>query len=825
MKMTQSVMNVPLLDVLENVNATNTARNRCAVSGLAGAILAALYPLSPALAQEADEPGAGELETITVTATKRSENLQDVPQSITAFTTADIEKNAFKNMADYVRALPSVQLINLRPGRNELSFRGISTGTGEYRLDSQVAVYLDEQPITTISQQVSPYMVDIERVESLPGPQGTLFGSSSQTGTLRIITNKPDTEAFSGQVFGEARFVHGGDPGYEVNGVLNIPMADNTMALRLVAYATRDGGWVDNVYSESLANGQYAGPDYAGPFNNAAFVENNFNDSDLYGGRATLKLDLSDKLEVLASFITEDGSTRGSWDVDPHLGKTKTNKFLDESSSDKWWQGALTITADVGFASLVSNTAYFSRDIAYEWDNMTYGQWKDSYWGYYNGLDLYNTQYTPNYLFNDQKQTRFSQEIRLSSNNDSRFQWMAGFFYEDVQDAWLYGADNPDLMSTIAWQAANYYAHYDKYVLGYDVDYPLAPTTYGYTNHMKRTIKQTAFFGEMSYKLTDQWSATVGARWFQYDRNQYDQYQFPQGLPPSGGGDTLGAYSSQGKQSDTIFKFSTQYNFTDTNMVYALFSQGFRLGGFNSPRAANTGLIPYKYKPDTMDNYEVGMKSEWLDNRLLFNIDFFLMKWNDIQVTSGSVDNVWWLNGTYNGKTAEQKGVELNTTWWITESFQFLGSMTLTNPEFTDTFTEINGDVVPKGTTMPISPERVFWGAVEYNFDQWHPFGGDLWVRYDQNYTGAKWNSLSSAIDENPNGRMPSFSIANFQVGLDLPTQWNLTFFIRNVWNEYGMSWLSSSDYQAEWFGNPAFQHYRTYLPPRTIGFNFRKSF
>ena len=183
------------------------------------------------------------------------------------------------------------------------------------------------------------------------------------------------------------------------------------------------------------------------------------------------------------------------------------------------------------------------------------------------------------------------------------------------------------------------------------------------------------------------------------------------------------------------------------------------------------------------------------------------------------------MNGTYNGKTAEQKGVELNTTWWITKSFQFQGSMTLTNPEFTESFTEIDGDVVPKGTTMPISPEQVFWAAVEYDFDQWHPFGGDLWVRYDQNYTGGKWNSLSRAIDEEPRGRMHSFSIANFQVGLDLPTQWNLTFFMRNVWNEYAMAWLSSEQSDAQWFGNPAFQHYRTYMPPRTIGFNFRKSF
>ena len=811
----QSKQTVPSIESTITFPSDFPSSPRFTVPGLAGAILAALYPASYAVAQSAEETGVGELEEVIVTATKRSVSLQDVPQSITAFTTVQIEKNAFKNMFDYVRALPSVTLINSRPGRNELTFRGISTGTGEYYTDSQAAVYLDEQPITTISQQVSPYMVDIARVESLPGPQGTLFGSSSQSGTLRIITNQPDTTAFAGQAFGEVRWTKGGEPGGEANAWLNIPIAEDQMALRVVAYYNKTGGYVDNVLGEDLA----------GLSNNADVVEDDYNDTELYGARVALKLDLSDDLEILANFITENNETSGSWNTDPYLGTNKITQFIDENTSDDWWQAALTINADVGFASLVSNTAYFSRDIAYEFDNMLYNQWKDSYWGYYYGYGLYNTQYTPSWIFNDQTQDRFSQEIRLSSSADSRFQWMVGFFYEDVTDEWFYGTQNPELMSTISWAAANYYAYYYNY-LGYDVQYPLAPTTIGYSETYRRTIKQTAFFGEMSYNMTDHWSATFGARWFQYDRDVFDQSQFPQGLPPFGTFDTNGIDTSSGKESDTVFKFSTQYNFTDDNMVYFLFSQGFRLGGNNSLRASNTGLISASYKPDTMDNWEIGLKSEWLDNRLLINFDFFLMEWDDIQQNQGGIDGKWWLRGTFNGKKARQKGVEMNTTWWVTPNLQLTGSMTLTDPEFTETFEQPDGSVVPAGTSFPISPETAFWAAIEYNFDQWHPFGGDLWIRYDQNYQGTKWNSLDSAVAEDPTGKMDSWSIANFQVGLNLPSEWDMTFFIRNVWDEEAMTWLDNeTNYAPEWFGDPRFRNMRSFLPPRTIGFNVRKSF
>ncbi|HSD68910.1 MAG TPA: TonB-dependent receptor plug domain-containing protein, partial [Woeseiaceae bacterium] len=185
---------------------------------LATAVIGALYPAASALAQSSEEADSDGIEEIIVTATKREISLQDVPQSITAFSNADIEKMVFKNMEDYMKAIPSASLVNSMPGRNSLSMRGITTGSAEYRTDSQVAVYLDEQPITSISQQPEVRMIDIERIESLPGPQGTLFGSSSQSGTLRIITNKPNHDGFSGQADALVATTDGGDESYDFNG-------------------------------------------------------------------------------------------------------------------------------------------------------------------------------------------------------------------------------------------------------------------------------------------------------------------------------------------------------------------------------------------------------------------------------------------------------------------------------------------------------------------------------------------------------------------------------------------------------------------------------
>ena len=458
---------------------------------LAAAITAVLYPIQPALAQEQEQAEAAEpgvIEEVIVTSTFREVSMQDLPQSIQAITGAELERTGITDFFDIANAIPSLTVIADMPGRNSVKFRGISTGTGEYYTDSLVAIYMDETPLTFISQQLWPAMVDVSRVESLPGPQGTLFGSSSLAGTLRIITNPPDPSQASGEVFTDFYSTSGGDSSWSVDGHINIPLVQDSLALRLVAYTRNEGGWIDNVFSEAYVQ---PAAHFLSPGNNAANVHDDWNTYKLTGGRATLRWDVNEDWNVTLAYLTESSEADGNWAEDTSMGADKNALFHDEFRDDEWWNSSLLIQGDLGFATLTSSTTYLDREIVYEWENMVYEQWKDSYYGVYYGFVLYNTEYTYGHIFNDQTQDRISQEIRLTSQSEGRFHWMIGGFYEEVNDQWYYGADNRDMMDTGMWYYANYWAYYYNYY-GYDVEYPIAPSTVGYSNTLDRTISQKA---------------------------------------------------------------------------------------------------------------------------------------------------------------------------------------------------------------------------------------------------------------------------------------------------------------------------------------------
>lgn len=366
------------------------ADKRFVLKPLAAAVLTALSPATPALAQEAKPVG---LEEVVVTATRRELNLQDVAQSITAFSTADLERMGVKTMDDYVAALPSVVMRADRPGRNNIIMRGIVAGLGDvYLTPSQVGIYLDEQPMHTPSQQISVRAIDMERIEALPGPQGTLFGSSSQAGTMRLITNKPNFAGFSGQIDTSVGATQGGDPSYDVSGHLNIPVLEDKLAIRLVGYKSYDGGYVDIVPALS----------YSGSYDNADTVENNANTYEVNGGRIAALWNLSDEWSALFSVVSEETELHGAWETDPSIGKNKIVRFTDEFMTDEWYSAAMTLSGDMGFASLSATVTHLERDITYFWENEAYAEWRGSY---YNDNSLYDTGYTYSELFNFQPQS------------------------------------------------------------------------------------------------------------------------------------------------------------------------------------------------------------------------------------------------------------------------------------------------------------------------------------------------------------------------------------------------------------------------------------
>ena len=768
---------------------------------VAASICAALYPATHAAAQDAT------LEAIVVTASKREVAMQDLGQSVTALTTGDFQKQAIQGTEDYVRALTSVSLFNTVPGRNSLVMRGMSAGTQEFYTDSQVAVYLDEQPITTIAQEVDVRMIDIARVEVLPGPQGTLFGSSSQSGTLRIITNPPDAAAHSGQVDAGIWTTDGGDESHDLSGWLNIPLVDGRLALRAVAFTSHEGGYVDNVVGATLEGSE----------TNADIAENDQNTFDNRGGRVAARWLVSDRWNVDLSFLAQESELRGSWETDPAIGDYKITRFFDEYRDDDWHQVSGTVKGDLGFAELTATASRFERDVVYEWDNMVYEQYKASYFAAY---PLYNTDYTFGTTFNDQDIYRKAYEVRLTSQGESRFHWMMGAFYEDVTTEWLYGTRNPDYVGTTSWYAAQYLADYYN-AAGYDVESPLPETDIVYSEDYYNSIRQKAVFGEFSFDLTERWDVTVGARWFEFDRRTQTTFQFPQGLPPAGEAGTGGRVETTGTESDTVFKYGTSYHFTDDVMVYALYSEGFRLGGNNSQRAANTGVVPVTYEPDKVENLEAGIKSQWAGGRLMLNLTGFSATWDRIQVSQSGVNGVWWLRGTINGGEAEVQGVELTAEWQATSNLYLSASTTFSDSEFKEDIVRI-GDTVPAGSPMVWSPERKFHAGVEYVVPE--VLGGDLWFRYDYSYESSKWNTLDSIVELNPDGIVPSWDMSDVHVGLTLPSGWEFQFDVRNVWNDLAFNSLEN-DTNPELFGDARFDNLRNYAKPRTIGLTVRKRF
>ena len=798
-------------------------------SPLAGAIVAALYPATAVLAQT-QGASTERLEEVVVTATRREINLQKVSQSVTAFSTQDIEKQAFQSVSDIVDALPSVNMISNQPGMNALIMRGVATSSAEFRTDSQVAVYLDDQPMTANSQQVEVRPIDLERVESLPGPQGTLFGSSSQTGTLVFITNKPDTAGYSAQLGVETSSTRGGEESYDVSGHVNIPVTDN-LAVRAVGFYAVDGGYVDNVFGTTLD----------GQFNNADAVEQNWNDYTVYGGRVAARWQISPAWESTLSLIGQRGDTQGGWESDPALGDYKITRFMDEWHDDTWYQTSLNAKGDLGFAELSATASYFDRRIKYEYDNANYDQWRTAYYGVYLEQPLYDTNYLIGPFFNDQTQKRWSYEVRLTSKGESRFQWMAGAFYEDVYDWWNYGARIPGLRTTNSWEYAQYLAYYYN-SLGYDIQYPLDRTNVYYSDTLDRKVRQKAMFGELSFDLTDKWTATGGARWFEYKRNASELRETPKGYPIGSDFEGGGLVESNGKDSDTVLKFSTQYRFDDQRMIYALYSEGFRLGGNNSARAAENGILPLEYKPDTLKNYEVGIKSRWFDQTLQLNLTAFFMQWDDIQLNrSGSTaGNPWWMRGTFNGGKAEQKGIEFSASWSPTNHFSIDANVFLANPEFSEDTFYPDGDLaIEKGTVMPVSPERKFWLSAEYTMPGLFGLQGNLWTRLSYSYQSEIWNDLDAISDfksattpaeraDALDQRLPSYSSTTLQIGFTHDSGWETALVVRNLFDERGIDWLSSSDYSSgpndplPWTDS-RWRYVRSLQRPRTIGLSFSK--
>jgi outer membrane receptor protein involved in Fe transport len=830
-------------DVLRGVNAdvtcTKLPRKTYALTPLAAAVVAALGPAGPVIAQEDESQFV--IDEILVTATKRELGLQDVPQSIDVLSGIQLEQMGAMDLEATMRALPSVHLTALQPGQNQLTMRGVGAEVFEYTRPALVAVYLDEQPMTSNAQQVGFRNIDINRVESLPGPQGTLFGSSSLAGTLRFISNKPNTDRFEGYVQGRVGSTSGGANSHDISGVVNVPLIEDKLAVRLVGYSSHDGGYVDNVFGTS----------FTGNYDNAELVEKDHNEFDVDGGRLHVQWNLNEKWSTLISFTAENTSAPGAWDSDAALDDYQVTRFYEEFRDDEWTSVSLTLNGDLGFADLSLTGTRFERDIVYEYDNMAYSQARDyyyaaycpDYYGYYFYC-TYVADYLPSNIFNDQVQERDAYELRLVSKGDGKLQWVVGAYYEDFLNDWVYGSKVPGLENTTMFYWSNYYAYYygvanyyNNYTPNPNIEYPLPLTDISWTNDYTYSEQQTAVFGEISYDLTDQLMVFGGARWAEVDRDRYELNLYPAGLVPYGarddGGD--GSFRDVGTDSDTIFKAGLQYDLSDDIMVYGLYSQGFRVGGANSQRAASTGLVPQTYGSDFLNNYEIGIKSKLADGRVVLNASAFSMVWDDyLQGVSGED---WWAGGTVNAGEAEASGLEVSLIANLSENLSFSTNLGFFDNEFKDDFCanyENNVNLgcvddttdreIVAGMTMPNAPKFKAWASLNYNVP--NVLGGDLWFYYDFAYQDESWSGTDEIRDNDLDGLTPSMTISNFSTGLRLPNELDITVTVNNLFdqNGYTYTWTGEGG-NADRFGSDRYQRQRAQHRPRTVWLTLKKGF
>jgi len=645
---------------------------------VAGAIATALVPAQQVIAQ--DNSGAV-LDEITVTATKRTTSVQDIPATIQAISAESLKAMGARHMEDYSRFVPSVNVVSYGAGSNTVVFRGAITGAG-YIAQSTSSVYLDEISVTTTGSQPAIRMVDIERVEALSGPQGTLYGSDAQAGTMRIITNKPDMGQMGVIIDGEVRGGDKSDPSYRGSIVFNAPLIENTLAVRLVGYSDRDGGYIDNVLghtpdSSSLAGWENigGGPDYPsgfGTLDNADSVEERWNEVDTTGVRMILQWDMNDAWSTSLTALTQTTDGGADNDYDPFVGDLKTIRFHDDYRKDTYDMYSFVLNGDVGFAQLVGSVNYYEREIDALYDITAYAHYwaalycyDSAYQAYYLGPYYWanpNTGYAvwwPVYCAGPEvesdfyssypspaQQDKMTAELRLSSQGD-RMDWLVGLYYEDSNDSWQAPFAQPtaggDGSVNLYQQSAslNFWEFYFSNYYGTPVTYP--ESTSHWYSQSSTDWEQKALFGELTWHINDEFDLTVGGRYFERTNNNKYLVDHPGDLGLNGEPDVGDPESRQyrlannGQPEDHekseekfIPKVALNWAFSDDQSVYGLFTRGARPGGVN--RSRGQPFFPIGYESDLMDNYEFGYRSTFGGGQGRFNVTAYHMVWTDYQL-------------------------------------------------------------------------------------------------------------------------------------------------------------------------------------------------
>ena len=588
----------------------------------------------------------GGLDEIVVTASKRSESLQNVPISIQALGTEKLAQLQVKAFNDYVRFLPSVTYQTAGPGNARVYFRGVASGENGNHSSSQptVGIYLDEQPITTIQGALDVHLYDIARVEALAGPQGTLYGSSSEAGTIRIITNKPDPSKFSGAADFEVNKVTDGGWGYVGEAYVNVPLTER-IAVRAVGWYDKDAGYIDNIVQTRTF------PVSGITQTTAPFAKNNYNDVETYGGRIALGIELDEHWTITPTIMGQKQSSNGFFGQESGLKRRQVAQYNPETNHDDWWQAALTIEGKLGDWSLTYAGAYLKRNINTQSDYSDYSYFYDALNG--SGAFIYDNAgnlVSPNQrIVSRPRFTKQSHEFRIASPTDKRLRLIAGLFYQRQKN----GIEENYIIDNIA--GVNHAPGVANItVSGTASDIWLTKQT--------RIDRDYAAFGEVAFDILSNLTLTGGARVYKYDNSLVGFFGYAAGFSSKTGesqcfaptivsGSPCTNLDRRTKKTDWLPKANLTWKITPDKLVYFTYSKGFRPGGINRRGT----LAPYL--PDTLDNFELGFKTSWLDNKLRVNGAIYQENWNQVQFSSLGLNGLTIIR---NAGNARIRGFEFN---------------------------------------------------------------------------------------------------------------------------------------------------------------------
>jgi outer membrane receptor protein involved in Fe transport len=763
------------------------------------------------------------LGTITVTSQKRTENLQKVPISIQVLGEEKLKQQDVTDFNDYAKLIPSLSYSSIGggvfsgPGFAQVYMRGVASGgDGNHSASSpSVGMYLDEQPITTIQGALDIHIYDVARIEALAGPQGTLYGASSQSGTVRIITNKPDPTGYASGYAAEVSAIEGGGIGHVLEGFVNAPLTP-AAAIRLVGWQKYDAGYVDNVH------GTRTFPSSGVTMDNAALVADDYNWAKTVGARAALKIDLNDNWSVTPTIMGQHQKANGSTGYDQNVGDLKLNHYFPEGSDDRWMQAALTVQGKIGNFDLTYAYSHLRRDVDSDADYSDY-YWYDKLAGY--GEYFYDDAGAlippAQRIHAKDGYTKTSHELRLTSPSENRWRFVTGLFWQQ--------------------QGHNILQRYRIDGLSAPQEVPGWPDTIWLTAQ-QRTDHDEAVFGEVSFDLVPGLTATAGGRWYRTRNSLHGFFGYGDwGWSSKGVASCFSDEQFHGapcvdldkstSESGSLGRFNMTWQINDSKMVYATWSEGFRPAGVN-----RDGTLP-PYKSDFLTNYELGWKTTWGGNVLSWNGAVFQEDWKDFQFAYLGENG---LTDIRNAGEARIRGLETDLRWAATYNLAFTGGAAFYDAKLTSDFCgEISpvthepitvcpagsvvdgiefpdGPLAPTGSRLPVTARFKGNLTARYTTDLW---GGEAFAQAAVIYQGSRKVDLRTFAAETF-GDLKAYTLADLSVGFKR-SNWSVDVFLKNAFDKRA-ELARFSECKVETCGA---QPYTVVSQPRTIGVRFSQEF